>query len=172
MALQKLKGKFTFQASWKDTYIHTDAEGTAQFLPSESGSVDAQACKAGALQPDETKGAAYAGRVRRETRLLVKNFFSDVLYQGHLCATHPISPHWLAGDNLPRRDSLGAEQFRRDFERPGIPVVMKAGQSFASACSRWTAEYLLQQLRGRSIIAGVPPCSFDGCLEMAVFVVC
>lgn len=153
--MQKRQGKFTFQASWKDTYVYmTMPQSDAS---SRSTHVFPGACsgeESAAHLFSNTHAAACSSHVRRERRLKVANFFSDVLYQGHMCATHPISPHWLHGDNLPRRERLTAAEFQQTFERPGIPVVMKTGQYFERACSKWTADYLLQHLQGRTVIAG------------------
>lgn len=152
--LQALQGKFVFQASWKDTYIYMKIDCSGKVLASEPASVNGRATSPG-KSPTHGTEARFPHPKRREKRLQVRTVFSDILYQGHLCATYPISSHWLEGDNLPRRETLTAAEFRQHFELPGLPVVMNAGQSFDRACSKWTAEYLLQQLQGQSVIAGV-----------------
>ncbi len=56
--------------------------------------------------------------------LKVQGFYSDILYQPCFCATTPIREEWLERDNLERRSSLSAEEFRQQYELPNCPVVL------------------------------------------------
>jgi hypothetical protein len=91
---------------------------------------------------------------RRESRLQIRNFFSDVLYQGHLCATLPIPEGWLQDGTIPRCNKLSVKSFREGFEAPNRPVVFHGGISTARACERWTRDFLENQLSGKFALAG------------------
>lgn len=134
LTIQEFEGRFQFQATWKDTYVHM----TQQPAPRERRMKRADGQPTG---------------IRQERRLNVNNFYSDVLYQGHLCAMHPIPPRWLSG-NLPRRHGLTPVQFRRDFEEANEPVVLVDDPSVRYACKHWTKEYIFSKLQGKSAIAG------------------
>lgn len=97
-----------------------------------------------------------SGSPRQEKRLKVAHFYSDMLYQSHLCATKEIDGRWLAGDNLPHvhAPSLTRATFRDRYEGPNVPVVLTGCQEFASATKKWNFEYLREALMGRDIIAG------------------
>lgn len=95
---------------------------------------------------------------RQEKRLKIAHFYSDMLYQSHLCATREIDSRWLEGDNLPRvhAETLTRASFIEYYEKPNVPVVLTGCKEFALASKKWDYEYLRETLKGRDIIAGTP----------------
>lgn len=56
-----------------------------------------------------------------------------------------VDPSWLAVDNIKRRSNLSVEEFIRDFETPGVPVVI------TDVVPKWAAfeEWKIPRLRER-----------------------
>ena len=135
--VQDFGGAFRFQGSWKDTWVHTHHQ-------KHPGN---KALKAGAKRPASEADV-------RERRLQVDCVYSDVLYQGHLCATQPILSEWLELDTLTRKGAVSAEEFRA-IDRAGMPVVMRSGAAFAHAEATWSLEHLAHCFAGLEVTAGV-----------------
>ncbi|CAM9932330.1 unnamed protein product [Discosporangium mesarthrocarpum] len=76
--------------------------------------------------------------------LKVSGFFSDLLFQPHLCSTVPIRREWLSKTNVDRRSGISPAAFREEYEVPNIPVVLVDGAASWPAISCWTKEHLLK----------------------------
>lgn len=154
-----------FQASWKDTFIHMKHQDSATAHPEPSDPANynnfsskiESGLQGSALTGSKRPREDTATATRQEKRLKIANFYSDLLYQSHLCATSEIDGRWLQGDNLPRVSAatLSKEAFQRQYGKPNVPVVLTSCKEFSSASKKWDFEFLRKKLHGRSIIAGM-----------------
>jgi hypothetical protein len=181
--LQDFEGHFAFQATWKDTFVHMHllqphtmppaaphsliTDGSSQCTTSVHSSrpekpptvpsirkrnrIAAESCASDNL------AAQSSVLPRQEKRLNIDHFYSDLLYQSHLCATSEIHSRWLEGDNLPhvKVATLTQATFREQYEKPNVPVVLTGCKEFELARQKWDCAYMKESLKGRDIIAGM-----------------
>lgn len=86
---------------------------------------------------------------------------SDLLYTPWLCATAAVDPAWLEVDNMDRRAGLSLEEFREQYERPNRPVILTDVVTKWPAMKRWSRRYLQKAFKGKQVIVGDQPISFD-----------
>eukprot|EP00897_Mesotaenium_endlicherianum_P000489 jgi/Mesen1/10440/ME000082S09943 len=84
----------------------------------------------------------------------VRGFYSDHLFQSWLCASVEVKPEWVARDNIPRRCELSLEDFIRDFEEPGRPVIITDALATWPALQKWDHEYLVRHAGQVAFAAG------------------
>ena len=115
-------GKFFYKgAGWKQTYIETYW----------------------ALKGKEGPAPTHAP-VRLE------HFYSDTLYHPHRDATLPIAKRWVSGDTIARvsAKTLSKEAFIREYEEPGIPVVLTDLVTEWECFKKWDWDHLLKEWDG------------------------
>lgn len=86
---------------------------------------------------------------------------SDLLYTPWLCASAAVDPAWLEVDNIERRSGLTLEEFRAQYERPNRPVILTDVVGRWPAMKRWSRGYLQKAFKGKQVIVGDQPISFD-----------
>ncbi|KDO31354.1 hypothetical protein SPRG_03971 [Saprolegnia parasitica CBS 223.65] len=91
--------------------------------------------------------------------IVVKGFYSDLLFQPFYCAQSPnalLTRASLAIDTIPRVDgnSLSVEAFKEQFEVPNLPVILTNVVSSWPAMDRWSDEYLYQVCGATKFYAG------------------
>lgn len=80
----------------------------------------------------------------RNGGVVVRDFYSDYLFQSWLCANLEMKPEWLARDNIQRRHKIAVEEFVRDFEEPNKPVLLEGCLDNWAALTKWNRENLIQ----------------------------
>ncbi|XP_057948115.1 arginine-specific demethylase JMJ22 isoform X1 [Malania oleifera] len=76
--------------------------------------------------------------------LIVRDFYSDYLFQSWLCASLEMKPEWLERDNIPRRKGISFEEFVLNFEEPNRPVLLEGCLHNWAALEKWDRDYLVQ----------------------------
>ncbi|GAB2295779.1 Arginine-specific demethylase jmj22 [Dionaea muscipula] len=76
--------------------------------------------------------------------LIVRDFYSDYLFQSWLCASLEMTPEWLQRDNIPRRRGISVEEFILDFEEPNKPVLLEGCMENWAAMAKWERGYLVE----------------------------
>ncbi|GAV63901.1 PPR domain-containing protein/PPR_2 domain-containing protein/Cupin_8 domain-containing protein/DYW_deaminase domain-containing protein, partial [Cephalotus follicularis] len=114
LVLDKLKGGFLFNRSWKSTYV------TACY-PSLDGGLNI---------------GSSAFRVR--------DFYSDYLFQSWLCANLEMKPEWLERDNIVRKKGISVEEFVSNFEELNKPVLLEGCLDNWVALGKWDRDYLVE----------------------------
>jgi hypothetical protein len=77
--------------------------------------------------------------------LRVEGCYSDVLYDPWMNSALQIDPTWLMVDNVQRRAGLTPEDFVRNFETPGIPVILTDVMKSWAGVQEWKAERLREK---------------------------
>lgn len=75
--------------------------------------------------------------------LIVRDFYSDYLFQSWLCASLEMKQEWLQRDNIPRRKGISIEEFVVNFEEPNKPVLLEGCLDSWKAMKKWDREYLI-----------------------------
>jgi Cupin-like domain/F-box-like len=126
---------FKFGSSWRETYAAT--ERLRRMGPEESVA-------------DVTK------TTKRPRTVRVEGVYSDVLFHKWRCATAVMQGAWLEHDNVERIDggAVSSEEFREQFEKPGVPVVVTGIVPQWPASSKWSKERLRETCAFAPFIAG------------------
>ncbi|KAK9699276.1 hypothetical protein RND81_08G164500 [Saponaria officinalis] len=114
LVLEELKGEFLFNGSWRKTYI------SANFPSFDVSCVE-----------------SYGG-------LIVRDFYSDYLFQSWLCANLEMKPEWLERDNIARRRSISVEEFVANFEELNKPVLLEGCLENWGCLGKWDNDYLIK----------------------------
>ncbi|KAK1310808.1 F-box protein [Acorus calamus] len=77
-------------------------------------------------------------------KLVIRDFYSDYLFQSWLCASLEMKQEWLETDNIQRRGRISVEEFVRDFEEPNRPVLLSGCLEDWPALEKWDREYLIR----------------------------
>lgn len=124
----------------KSLYLFSSFEELWRFLVLEERGGDFSYHESGSWK------ATYLNRCIKSTeRVVVSDFYSDYMFQYWINCCGPFLPHWLERCTVERRDSsLSAEMFIKEFETPGVPVVI------SNALRDWKGigEYDLDTLDG------------------------
>ncbi|KAF9581020.1 hypothetical protein BGW38_002116 [Lunasporangiospora selenospora] len=75
--------------------------------------------------------------------LKLKYFYSDVLFQPFYCAAIGMDPY-VSVENIDRRSNLGLDDFIREYEQPGKPVIIVDGAKHWPAMTKWSTEHFLK----------------------------
>ncbi|OMO51919.1 hypothetical protein CCACVL1_29495 [Corchorus capsularis] len=113
LVLDKVEGGFSYNRSWKITYVST-------FYPSFN-----------------------VAKSTRIPGLRVRDFYSDYLFQSWLCANLEMKPEWLERDNIIRKRGISVEDFIMNFEEPNKPVLLEGCMDNWDALEKWDRDYLL-----------------------------
>lgn len=88
---------------------------------------------------------AKCGSVAPAATVSCAGVYSDLLYAPHRCAHVPLSPHWLAGDDVPRVSGLSVAEFVRKYETPNQPVIITDAVPTWPAAAKWLPGALLAE---------------------------
>lgn len=98
-------------------------------------------------------------------KIKVQHFYSDLLYQPWLCATLDVDSAWLEVENIDRRHDLSLEEFKKEYEIPNIPVIITDVVTKWPAFGTWSRERLYKSFKGKDVIVGDAPMTFDAYLR-------
>ncbi|WCJ34135.1 Bifunctional arginine demethylase and lysyl-hydroxylase JMJD6 [Euphorbia peplus] len=115
LVLGKLKGGFLYNGSWRDTYI-------------------------GALYPSFD-----VSQVGMSKGVVVRDFYSDYLFQSWLCANLEMKPEWLERDNIIRKNGISVEEFVSKFEELNKPVLLEGCLENWDGVGKWDRDYLVER---------------------------
>ncbi|WOL03105.1 hypothetical protein Cni_G11825 [Canna indica] len=76
--------------------------------------------------------------------LLIRNFYSDYLFQSWLCASIEMKSEWLEIDNIERRRGISIEEFIDRYEGHNKPVLLEGCLDSWPAMERWSRERLIR----------------------------
>ena len=79
------------------------------------------------------------------TPLRVEGCYSDALYDPWMNSALQIDPSWLLVDNVQRHAGLTPEDFIRNFETPGIPVILTDVMKSWAGLKEWKAARLREK---------------------------
>lgn len=107
-----------------------------------------ETCKGGFLY-NETWKSTYINAIRPSfevlnSRLNVRDFYSDYLFQSWLCANLEMKPEWLERDNIVRRKGISVEEFVSKFEELNKPVLLEGCLDNWAAVEKWDRNYLIE----------------------------
>eukprot|EP00729_Bicosta_minor_P017601 gene17601-15860_t len=85
--------------------------------------------------------------IKPHSPIVVKGFYSDVLFAPWICAASSTDPSWVDIDNIERRsaETMSADDFRQEFELPNKPVIITDLASKWPAALKWNVDYLAEQ---------------------------
>ncbi|CAK4692755.1 hypothetical protein LEN26_016494 [Aphanomyces euteiches] len=126
LVLEQFGGSFTPMTTWRESYIAT---------------------------------AKPAFQSPNKPRVRVQGFYSDLLFQPFYCAQRPsavLSKQSMGIDTIPRVDGskLSVEDFKAQYERPNLPVILTNVVTKWPAMTRWTDEYLREKCGDTTFYAG------------------
>ncbi|KAH9620773.1 hypothetical protein KSS87_000184 [Heliosperma pusillum] len=113
LVLESLKGGFLFNWSWRNTYV------SACFPKFDIANV-----------------GSWGG-------LVVRDFYSDYLFQSWLCANLEMKPEWVQRDNIRRRKAISVEEFIAEFEELNKPVLLEGCMEDWVGLDKWDKDYLI-----------------------------
>ncbi|KAL9230842.1 hypothetical protein vseg_006138 [Gypsophila vaccaria] len=76
--------------------------------------------------------------------LVVRDFYSDYLFQSWLCANLEMRPEWLERDNIARRRGISVEEFVAGFEELNKPVLFEGCLENWASFGKWDKDYLIR----------------------------
>ncbi|GAB2226852.1 hypothetical protein Droror1_Dr00008645 [Drosera rotundifolia] len=76
--------------------------------------------------------------------VVVRDFYSDYLFQSWLCAGIEMREEWICRDNVARRRGISVEEFTREFEEKNRPVLLEGCMDDWDAMRRWDRRYLVE----------------------------
>jgi hypothetical protein len=146
---------FRFCASWRRTYV---ARAAAFAVPELGGDIST----AESYLPH--RNSKKWGQVVQITGL-----YSDVLFHKWRCQSAEVREAWLRFDNAPRIDAarVTCEQFRTEYEAPGVPVVITGLATEWPAFRKWDKGYLGRKFGDVSFTAGGYPFPMQKYMEFA-----
>ncbi|XP_065855954.1 arginine-specific demethylase JMJ22 [Euphorbia lathyris] len=78
------------------------------------------------------------------SNVIVRDFYSDYLFQSWLCANLELKPEWLERDNIIRKKGISVDEFVSSFEEPNKPVLLEGCMDNWAALQKWDRDYLLK----------------------------
>ncbi|KAL5705594.1 Arginine-specific demethylase jmj22 [Ranunculus cassubicifolius] len=78
------------------------------------------------------------------SRLKIRDFYSDYLFQSWLCANLEMKSEWLERDNIQRRRGISVEEFVLNFEELNKPVLLEGCLENWAALEKWDRDYLMR----------------------------
>lgn len=117
---------FSWHGTWKDSYALTRGSGLVS-LPHQAKTRKINRNQKVNASQQGSDGPSIDEAVSRSVAkpfFKVSGFYSDLLYQPHLCATIEMPREWLQVDNIDRRSGLSVEDFVLQYERPNRPVII------------------------------------------------
>uniref|UniRef100_A0A7N0TIB1 JmjC domain-containing protein n=1 Tax=Kalanchoe fedtschenkoi TaxID=63787 RepID=A0A7N0TIB1_KALFE len=86
--------------------------------------------------------------------LVIRDFYSDYLFQSWLCANMEMKAKWLERDNIQRRKCISVEEFISKFEEPNKPVLLEGCIDAWAALKKWDKRYLVDVCRDAKFAVG------------------
>ncbi|CAH9135067.1 unnamed protein product [Cuscuta epithymum] len=78
------------------------------------------------------------------SRLEVRDFYSDYLFQSWLCANLEMKHEWIERDNIIRRRGISVQEFISNFEELNKPVLLEGCLDNWAALEKWDRDCLVE----------------------------
>lgn len=163
----RVAGHFQFVKTWRDTFVRLHVADTAQsgrrHGRHDHGNRSRRRRCGGCCADDCTcTGTAAAsgdvhGRFDHRPVRLGRGLYSDALFGPWMCATLALDRRWQAVSNIDRRSArcMTPDDFVRDYERPGKPVIITDLMTEWPCFTRWSRDYLVRACEDKRMAAGL-----------------